>query len=34
MTRLRRLTRWLDDYTTWALNPGPPLNLRGRSPRP
>ena len=30
MTHLRKLARWLDDYTTWALNPGSPLDGRNR----
>ena len=34
MTRFRRLARWVDEYTTWALNPGPPLNRRSQRPRP
>ncbi|WP_148575225.1 hypothetical protein [Nocardioides caldifontis] len=27
-TPLRRLVRWLDDYTRWAFNPQPPLDPR------
>ena len=29
-TPLRRMVRWLDDYTRWAFNPQAPLDPRSR----
>lgn len=29
-TPLRRMVRWLDDYTRWAFNPQAPLDPRNR----
>ena len=29
-TPLRRMVRWVDDYTRWAFNPQPALDPRGR----
>ena len=30
MPDVRRLAEWLDRYTLWAFNPGPPLSYRHR----